>query len=263
MVMTMFEGSKETTDFRSFLQQEIEARMNRNPNYSLRSFSKQVGVDHSTLSKIIRGKRKITSYSIRKMGLALGLDLDLIEHFCQTHCKEHKTEFQDLEIDKFYAVAEWYHDAILELTRTKDFQPNPQWVAQRLGLNIHQVRAAVDRLQRLGLLQCDEGQWLDASGDNTVILDNDYTSEVLKKYQLDILNKSIESFDETPKKWRNHTSMMVTVKKSDFPQILETIARFRKEMAQFTQRDPRPSDELYAMQVSLFPISKVKEDSQK
>jgi transcriptional regulator with XRE-family HTH domain len=49
--------------FRTVLQTERERRRAVNPRYSLRSFARDLSVDHSTLSQILRGKRRLTGRS--------------------------------------------------------------------------------------------------------------------------------------------------------------------------------------------------------
>jgi hypothetical protein len=47
-------------------------------------------------------------------------------------------------------ISDWYHFAILDLTRLDDFQPEPAWVSRKLGLTVSEVKIAVERLLRLG-----------------------------------------------------------------------------------------------------------------
>ena len=51
--------------FRERLQRELAQRCARNPRYSLRGFANFLGVDHATLSQLLRGKRAVTPASIR------------------------------------------------------------------------------------------------------------------------------------------------------------------------------------------------------
>ena len=49
-----------------------------------------------------------------------------------------------------------------------------------------------------------------------------------------------------------------TIRKKDFTEVVERIAQFRRRLAQFTQREDEPSDELYSLQISFFPLSEDK-----
>src|SRR5687768_9276024 len=56
------------------LVQEFERRRRKNPKYSLRAYGRSLGVDHSLLSKIIRGQRPLSIKLIFQIGLGLGID---------------------------------------------------------------------------------------------------------------------------------------------------------------------------------------------
>ena len=60
--------------FRARLEQELRDRHASNPRYSLRAFAAFLGTDHSTLSQILRGKRRAPAAQIRKWTKKLGLD---------------------------------------------------------------------------------------------------------------------------------------------------------------------------------------------
>src|SRR5688572_26654161 len=51
----------------SLLNQELEARCQRNPRYSLRSFARFLGVNHTSLSLILSGKRSPSSDFINRV----------------------------------------------------------------------------------------------------------------------------------------------------------------------------------------------------
>ena len=54
--------------FRAILQEEFARRTRSNPRYSLRAFAQSVGIEHSTISQLLRGKRSLTAKSVRRIG---------------------------------------------------------------------------------------------------------------------------------------------------------------------------------------------------
>src|SRR5215831_1953478 len=70
-----------SSGFRLFLQSELARRCSSNPQYSLRSFALQLGINHSTLSQLLRGKRALTPRMIKTLGARLGLRPEEIEAF--------------------------------------------------------------------------------------------------------------------------------------------------------------------------------------
>jgi len=70
-----------STGFRLYLRSELARRLSSNPQYSLRSFALQLGINHSTLSQLLRGKRALTPRMIKTLGARLGLRPEEIEAF--------------------------------------------------------------------------------------------------------------------------------------------------------------------------------------
>jgi len=59
-------------EFRDWLSQELEKRRRVNPRYSLRPFATLLGIDHSTISQVLRGKRRVP-VAVRRWDKRLGL----------------------------------------------------------------------------------------------------------------------------------------------------------------------------------------------
>ena len=62
--------------FRERLQREFENRKKKNPRYSLRALAAFLGADHSTLSQILRGERRVPVSRIRSWAGKLGIGSD-------------------------------------------------------------------------------------------------------------------------------------------------------------------------------------------
>jgi hypothetical protein len=56
---------------RSILRGEFDRRRQANPRYSLRAFARSIGLDHSTVSQLIRAKRPISRKAVGSIGRAL------------------------------------------------------------------------------------------------------------------------------------------------------------------------------------------------
>ncbi|MFN8572092.1 MAG: DUF4423 domain-containing protein [Gemmatimonadaceae bacterium] len=158
--------------FRQFLQGELARRCAENPRYSLRAFAQRVGVDHSTLSQILRGKRRLTARTIERIGRSMRLDAMRIEQFVSfeaTHppiggSVPTRDDAVRLARDLLELLTHWSHFAILELTTLDTFRPDSRWIAQVLGLTTDEVNVAVARLVRYRLLEMKSPTvWVDRS----------------------------------------------------------------------------------------------------
>jgi hypothetical protein len=69
------------SDFRQFLENELNRRTQTIPRYSLRAFARHLEVDSSFLSKILSGKRTVTMRTIRMFGERLNLTSEELSRF--------------------------------------------------------------------------------------------------------------------------------------------------------------------------------------
>jgi hypothetical protein len=112
--------------FRTILQSELERRRAGNPRYSLRSFARDLAVDHSTLSQILRGKRRLTGRNVRAFGRRLRLAAPAIAEQCA------------LENEA----------AVLAALDRPGFEADSRWVATRVGIPLDEVNVTLQRLLR-------------------------------------------------------------------------------------------------------------------
>lgn len=254
------------SSFRMFLQNELVARCKRNPGYSLRAFAKTLQLSSSALSAMLNGKRPITEGMKLRLGLALGLDPKEISKLRSQPDRRTKkkidqvpgsVEIQQLTLDTFAIISDWYHYAILELTKVKDFQPDKAWISKALGITRSEANIAIERLVRVGLLDTDLPQWKDLSENGNVTnIDPQLTSAGSKQLQRQILEKSIEALQTLPLEKRNHTSITVAINPKDIPLAKEKIKTFRRELAEFFEGNP-DLQEVYHLSLSLYPVTNI------
>lgn len=255
--MTNLENNKHSSSFRSFLKNELARRCAKNPSYSLRSFAKLLGVSHTTLSQVISGKRPLTLKAQKQMALALALSPEQFVSFQMPGDITFDEQFEPLNIKKYDILADWIHDAILELTHLKSFKPDPKWMAVVLDVNVHEVNAAIDRLVQAGLLKVGRSRWKDLSANNTINHLGDFTNPALKKYQKDILEKSMVALESLPREERDHTSLMLNFSAKNIKEAKQMIKEFRTKFSVKTKLKSKDADNVFALNISFFPISKI------
>lgn len=252
--------------FRKHIQLEFTKRTSRNPSYSLRAFAHQLDVHHATLSAIISGKRKITKKSALKLGQSLGMGPKELDSFMAAEKKDPSPviAYQVLQNEAFARMADWYFDAILELTFVEGFELEAKAIANAIGISSVQAQIALETLESLGLLQRDKkGSYALTTQHSTNILDPDFTSAAQKKYQEAILRKSLEALENIDRTERDHTSTTMAIETRDLPQVKKIIAEFRAKLNAFTQSAGKKPNEVYQLQVSFFPLSRIKDPSRR
>lgn len=80
-------------DFILHLQCELERKKNNNPHYSLRAFARDLGIEASLLSKILRGKAPLTSRMFERLAPILGVREEDYKNF------ESQIKFNELVFD--------------------------------------------------------------------------------------------------------------------------------------------------------------------
>jgi hypothetical protein len=253
--------------FRMLLQRELVRRCQRNPSYSMNAFSKFLGIDCSTLSKILKGKRPLGRITIRKLGTRLGMSAMELEPFLKkgapTPAALTPTVYRDFTLDFFQVLSEWYYDAILELVRVEKFAPTASWIAQALGISEAKAAQAVERLKRLELLEeLPDGRWTNTIGPSTTDL-FPFTTEALKRLQKQLLDRAIDAVDRVPFEKRSHSSVTMAVDVARIAEAKELIKDFRKQMGALLSTHVESHQEVYALTVSLFPVSQIEAETKR
>jgi transcriptional regulator with XRE-family HTH domain len=116
------------------LREEFSRRSGRNQNYSLRAFARSLKVSQGALSEILSGKRIPSPKLLKRIWEQIGAEPDLYKSLVESagqiqkrrglrrlnpiyKTQERKTRapIQDLSIDLYRIISDWYHSAILEL----------------------------------------------------------------------------------------------------------------------------------------------------
>jgi transcriptional regulator with XRE-family HTH domain len=156
--------------FRGRLGWELEARRQKNARYSLRAFAAFLGTDHSTLSQILNGSRRIPVRHVRSWARKLGMDAEeatayiAAEHVPDTARTEREEQLRHWTAEAMSIVTERVHWEILRLCRTPSFHYDCRWIAGQVGTTVDEVNLALSRLLRLQLVEVSAGgEWRDTT----------------------------------------------------------------------------------------------------
>ncbi len=244
----MSNRQKQHLTFKSYLEEQLMLRCKKNPYYSLRAFAHFLEIDHSTLSQMIRGKRKITPAMQLRLGSKLGLGPNELKRFDPT------LNYSEVTLDLFEITSEWYYFAIMELMFVKGFKPEAKWISERLGVNLEETKAAILRLVKAGFISIDDdGRWIDTSAKNVTTLDHDLTSPAHIKMQTQLLEKAVDAMGKYSLEKRSQTGMTMAIDKKKLPKAKEMIIKFQRELCAFLEDGQQ--DDVYHLGISLFPMT--------
>lgn len=257
MSVDTFFMENRSSDFRTYLQEELALRCRRNSAYSLRSFAKSLDVSPSFLSKILNGQRRVTASTFEKITTYLKLDARVIKSF-QKNGKVARLadNYHHLQLEYFKIISDWYHYALLELTYVKGFKNSPEWIASKLGISINQAKSAMERLINLNLLELKDGKLCPTSGGNTTTK-NEFTDFAFKKMQDELLKKAVHSLWNEDLGRRDHTSICMAIHPDDIPEVKKRLAKMRREICEYLERPQQKTrTQVYNLSLSFFSLSK-------
>lgn len=268
----------ETINYRSFIILELEARKQRNPRYSLRTYADSLGISPSRLSQVIRGKAGVSVKKGREISFRLFTDEKQREVFITLVEAEHskspvvKTaakkrldelfseETAHLSFEKFSMIRNWYHYSILELTELKQFKPSYEWVSNQLGIDLEETRKAVERLIELELLKVEPDRWMQS--DKEMSTTNGISSMAVREHHKQVIARMLGKIDETPLEKRFLNSTTMAIDDSKIAEAKKYLTEFRERFCKQIQ-DSDEKNSVYCFSMQLFPLLEEIETEQK
>lgn len=264
------------SDFRQYLSDFYAAKKAVNPSYSHRVFAKQAGLSSpSHLLMIIKGERNLSIKTIEKFADGMRLTpkekkyFELMVLFNQATDLQTRSKYfseilalkvstkklHKLEKEKFDFLSKWYVVAVYVLVDLQNFNPDPQWIAKRLGgkITASQAKDALDNLLKLELITYDpELGYRQASGAITV--PDDTRSVAVFNYHQSMIGLAAEALSKSALEQREMNGATITIPLNKLAEIKEKIRAFRKEMNQLASSYENP-DEVFQLNIQLFPLT--------
>lgn len=245
--------------FRLWLQKQFTDRCQKNPRYSLRAFAGLLGVDASTVSQILSGKRSPSKKGLLSICEKLSATPKDLKVLGVLPITEGSDDFYQLSVDTFSVLADWYHFAILELTYVSGFQSDAKWISQQMGISIVEAKTAIERLLRLNLLNQKNGKFFKTH--ETVTNHTGLNTSVARKtLQKQIVTKALAAIDEVPQEDKDITSVTMAIDPKNLDIAREMIKNFRRELC--TLLEDGEQSRVFNLAIQLYPISK-KENQEK
>jgi uncharacterized protein (TIGR02147 family) len=242
-------------------EQFVEIQM-RNPSYSLRAFARKIGLNSAALSEILNSKRNISKKMAIRILERLELSPDVHNHlvnlFPEKQSRKNlaavpKRSTINLTVDQFHIMSEWFHFAILSLAETNSFQNDPKWIAERLNIKVQDAKAAIERLERLELLQNIDGK-LVPTGKNVQSPDHSVNLS-LRRSHMQNLELAKQSLEKDSIHIRDFTAITMAIDTKKIDQAKKMIREFRDNLCAFMESGEK--NEVFKMCIQLFPLSNV------
>ncbi len=266
-------------DYRVFLNTKYHDRCEKNPNYSLRSFARDLEMNPSCLCNVLKGKQGLSPKSAQKIAENLKLSSTEKKLFCNLaeaqHARnplkrklatiraEHSQIWEEYKIrdDIFKVIADWYHFAIVELLYLKDFEYSIPWMARKLNIFEHEASEAIQRMLSLGLIKEKDGKLI-ASETGTTTIDG-VPSVTLRNFHRQVLKKAVDAINSLPVDERYVSAMTFAANKQELKAMSDYIIEFRRNFASRFCNDQPSKDAVFCLSLQLFPFTTSETDREK
>lgn len=258
-------------DYSIILKDELQARVSRNPRYSMRAFSRDLGVSSARLSRILAGKAVPSRAMALKVGERLGYKDEKLDWYCALVEAQHGrtperrrraaailNRYQNgvftKQVEAKNSIAwNWYHFAIRRLTQIPEFQSDSKWIANRLGLSVRQAKRAVEEMVKAGALAIIDGK-IEMRENYSVHFKGDRNT-VRKKMEFDLLANKLPSILGSHREYSHHARHFFAVDRAQIESLKEIIRSFEDQVDDLTYRAEKP-DEVVCLSIDLWSLLK-------
>lgn len=248
----------------SKLKESLSLRQRSNPSYSLRAFARDLGLDSSTLSQIINGKRSIPAKSSRELALKLNLGVKESTLFVES-INRSLTSIDDIKIspldqrfmlDESYhkVIAEWEHYALLDLFDLSDFESSKSYIMRKLDLTETRTEVVINNLLTCGLLIRDEEGKLKKSYPD-IRTTEDAKGDALNQAHLEELDLAKLKLQQIDKELRDYSSSTFAIDMHKMTEAKTIIREFRQKMTALLKNGEK--SDVYMLAIQFFPLTKL------
>lgn len=241
------------------MKRTFAERCRKNSSYSLRAFSRSLGMDSSTVSAILKGKRPLTIKTAQKIveGLNITNPVEAQALIMSTFVKEENEavpNYSELAMESAEAISSWQHFAILALLEIKDFKGQERNISERLNIPFGIVSECLVRLEKLGLIENKNGLW-QLTGKN-MATPSQIPSAALREGHRQYISKALHSLEADPVETRDISGITMAISKARLPEAKVMIQDFRRRLSTYLEDGKR--DAVYRLNIQLFPLSQEK-----
>lgn len=237
-----------------FLVTEFKKRQERNPSYSIRAFSRDIGVAKTTVSEAINGLRCLSLANIEILSTNLSLEPEKIKRLKDDLSMTSDRGRALLVEDEFAVIKDWYYLAILNLAKLPDNQCNAHWIAERLGLSLDLASGSLDKLIDLGLIKNIEGKLVRTLMPITTSVD--IPSSSIREHHRQSMEKAICALEEVAIELRDFATVTYVLHPDKLPEIKKMIHSFHRKLGKILPT--KDATDVYRLNIQFFPLTKSK-----
>ena len=246
--------TKQNTLCHRLLMDSFEEKKAKNPSYSLRAFSRDLGISVTAISEVMNRKRNLSKKNIEAMAEKLSLTPFQKESLIHEKRKRPDVDVSWilLEEDRFKLISHWYYLAILNLSQTENNHHDISRISKRLGISETVTEGAIDRLTRLRLLEIKDGKLFRTTQPLTT--SHDVPSRAVKNFHREMIELSKRSIDEVEILERDISGIVTPMSVSQLPEAKAILMECKNKISKLSEG--KKCEEVYSLSIQLFPLTK-------
>jgi len=261
---------REQVAVQRLLQRKFEELKAKNRRASLRTFAQRLGISAGAANEILKGQRRVSAKMASRLAERLLLDPSesafLLSQFPdpvrrkrdETARTYRRQQALRLTADQFHTIAEWTHFAILSLVRTRDFNADPEWIGERLGVRAEVAKASLMRLVRMGLLEVDPNDPSKLRRTQArVETSDDVLNLAMQRSHLEDLERVANSIQNLPVTLRDVSSFTLPVDLKLLPKAKIILRQAQDQIDELMNTST--GTEVYRILTCMFPLTQVRE----
>lgn len=242
--------------FSKILYESYLERKNRNSLYSLRAFSRDLGISSGRLTNYLNGRQFPNSKTFQKICITLDLPEEKIFN-AQFFMENEKYMRRGLSFEKqlndveFEVISNWVSWSVYTLFQSSDFEPSINWFERKLNLSKSKIENALENLNKIGLILKNDF-FYDLIIKN-VTTTKDISSLTIKNAHKQFIKIAADSIDHIPLEKRDYSYITMCIDVANIPAAKSLIANFRGQLNALLEKGD--ASELYQLNIQLFPIN--------
>ncbi len=231
-----------TDDFVDYIQNYFQERCQSEPEFSLRKFAKELGMDASNLSKILKRQRNISKTLFKKMASHFKLSKKDRDNYSKWVDDVLKKKFLFEKVSPEIFARPFVH-AVVELLQFDRYQKDVGLIADKIGMPSEECRQIIDQLAKNKIVEIE--------GEKCILAKKNLMSSGLSKnYLNEIFTAAAQSIARDPIDRRYHLGSVMIINQEDLPEIKERFRKFYADLIHWN-KSRKNRDEIYQLGIGF------------
>lgn len=243
------------TQIAQFLRNELKKRKQKNPNYSLRAFARDLEINKTTLSFCMLETRQLSEANFEKILVNINVDATQRSYLRSLFMDlQDGGAFSTITPEEAEAFSAWLPFAILDLIPIESSNDDYSWFAKQLNVGASLIAHWIKFLLERGHIQHDVNRRKFVR-----IASNLTTPDVFpnsNNYQSESLNHALDLLTYAPETGHNLYSLSFCADAQTREKVLRMFTKFLNDVANLETHSPQ--SKLYRLNMQFFPCKNFK-----